>query len=221
MNSGQSVTLAYFSSDYIVAFIKVNPIEWIRPFEASRRGGSGDQAGIPPTPAVHEFLALLRTKQDLFTQAEYFEHCKIVWHDWWTTLAFVTKCGTRLEGARASLQYGVRAKIYNNFYASMIDSLHVWSMLCEAGWFDVCILDSYSDAIGKTDLTLIKGNTRRKVGLIGPTSQAREDFEYKQNNRDANSNLRDMVTVQLPSSRPKEPGNKRWYKLDDFRRLRL
>lgn len=222
MDKSESVTLAYFSSDYIIDFITTYPIQWM-PLQMSRRGGIGDQAGIPPTPAVHEFLVLLRGKQNLFTQTEYFEHCQVAWHEWWTTLVFKTWSGHFVDNnlIRSRLQGGVRAKLYNNFYVSMIDSLHAWAILCEAGWFDVCVMDSYSDAVSKTDLTLSRNGTKCKVALIGPTAQAREDLDYKRHNRGTKKFSDRTTVVQLPISRPKEPGNKRWYELGDFEKLRM
>ena len=107
----ERVTLLYFRSDYVVDFISQHPIDW-KDRALAMRGGAGDQAGVTPTPAVHEFLSLLGKKQALFTQEEYHRYCAFVWRDW-------------LLGKPEIQRQGVEAKLYRNFYPSMIDSLHV------------------------------------------------------------------------------------------------
>jgi len=175
--------------------------------ELARRGGVGDQAGRTATPAIYEFLSLLRDRQTLFTQDEYADYCHSQWPDWWNKLS-------------KQKQDGVNAKLFNNFYVSMIDSLHAWSLLCEAQWFDTCTMDTYSDVIGKTDLTLITEERQVRVALVGPFARARQDLAYKRVHRNQPGDAQDIIVVQLDGNRPKRPGNKRWYCLDDFAALR-
>ena len=198
-----SLTLMYLSSDYIVSYVTKHPINWRNEDKRlAGRGGVGDTAGITPTPAVGEFLEVLSQRQSLFTQHDYAIHCRKRWHDWWANLT-------------PDQEKGFIAKLFRNFYPSMIDSLHVWSMLSEAGWFEICYLDAYEDAVGKTDLTLKSGDKTIKVALVGPTKAARDDRRYKLTHRNDGSGM-EAIEVQLSLSRQKRPGNKRWYELDDF-----
>lgn len=191
------ITLLYISSAEIVRFVTKNPINWLDRYkEYAMRGGYGDQAGVTPTPAVEEFLRLLTERKRLFTQGEYVEWCRTVWGDW--------RSGLSTEQA-----YGVKAKLFRNFYPSMIDSLHVWSLLSESGEFDSCVLNSHEDAIGKTDLTVFRGNEVIRLALMAPGSKARADRNYKiayrATDRDA------CIELPLDLDAPKSPGNKRWY----------
>lgn len=202
----RTISLYHFSADYIMEFVSRHPIDWSNG-NLAKKGGPGDQAGMPPTPAVLEFLNLLDQKQDLFTQAEYANFCIRQWADW-----LLDKKGEQFEG--------VEAKLYRNFYPAMIDSLHVWAMISEAGWFDVCILDAYLDAIGKKDLILKSQTCTVKVALLGPTSRAKRYREYKLNHRQTNGQELDIVEVQLPWEYERRPGNKRWFRLNDFDQVR-
>lgn len=197
-----SVALVYIKSQTILAFLDSHPIDWSDK-ELAKRGGIGDQAGRPPTPSVREFLVLLRQERGLFTQEAFVIHCAQVWATWWNTLS-------------KHHQAGVKAKLYRNFYPSLIDSLHVWSMLVEAQWFDRCVLDSCDDATGDTDLTLSRDSLTIRIALIGPTKAAITDRQYKRTVRNGGHDT-EVVTVQLPRDRPFGPGRKRWYRLDDFR----
>lgn len=192
------LALIYFHSAHIVDFVVSNPIDWSNP-DLARRGGAGDQAGVPPTPSVQEFLRLLSIQQKLFTQAEYADFCDSQWKDWMATLSI--KC-----------RAGVRAKLYRNFYPSMIDSLHAWALLSESGNWDRCVLDSYADAVGKTDLTVWKNDRCCRIALIGPTRAAASDRRYKCEHR---SNANDCMVVQMKYDRP-WIGRKRWYESSDF-----
>jgi hypothetical protein len=201
-----SLTLMYLHSDYIVSYVTNHPIDWQNEYrELARRGGAGDTAGVTPTPAVGEFLHVLSQRQSLFTQQDYLIHCRKVWQDWW-------------GGLSDAQEKGMIAKLYRNFYPSMIDSLHVWAMLSEVGWFDVCYLDAYEDAIGKTDLTFKSGDKVIKLALMGPTRQAREDRDYKLTHRNNGRGI-EAVEAQLSLSRVRSPGNKRWFRLSDFAQI--
>jgi len=196
-----SMALVYIKSQSILDFLEKHPVNWANR-DLAKRGGMGDSAGMPPTPAVREFLSLLRQTHDLFTQDAFASHCQHAWSDWWDTL-------------NDRQQLGVTAKLYRNFYPSLIDSLHVWSLLVEAQWFDRCIMDSCDDATGDTDLTLTRDDKTIRVALIGPTAAAQEDRHFKRTYRH-NGVPVSCYTVQLPAQRPMAPGNKRWFCLDDF-----
>lgn len=195
-------TLLYIPSDEIVNFVSRNPIDWDR-LELARRGGVGDQAGMPPTPAVEEFLDLLIEGQKLFTQREYLCHCWNKWRDW-------------VLSKTQSQKLGVKAKLYRNFYPAMIDSLHVWAMLCESGMFDTCVMNSVEDAIGKTDLLVRSKNRIYRIALLGPTSSAANDRQYKLTHRNGNGADVRCVEIQMPESYSKAIGNKRWFRRSDI-----
>lgn len=199
--------LLYIPSSEIVDFITGNPIDWNEDKKAlAKRGGAGDQAGVTPTPAVEEFLSLLIKKRGLFTQEEYLQHCVSQWKDW-----AVSKTPEQ--------KFGIKAKLYRNFYPSMIDSIHVWAMLCESGMFELCFLSATEDAIGKSDLILRSGNRELRLALMGPTTQASEDREYKINHR-GNGEV-GCIEIRLSLVHPKSPGNKRWFKKSDVMRAIL
>jgi hypothetical protein len=198
------ISLVYLASRAIVRYITAHPIAW-KPRDLAKLGGPGDQAGMTPTPAVEEFLGLLATKQDLFTQAEYTEHCVKQWLSWW-------------EGLPDERREGVTAKLYNNFYVSMIDSLHVWALLVEAGWYDRCVVDSVADAVGKSDLTLYREASLVRLALIGPGQRARDSRTYKRHYRPGEADAT-VYEVQLSAEYPREPGHKRWYRLENFAAL--
>jgi hypothetical protein len=195
--------LIALSSAYILAYLRDHPVDWDeRERVLAALGGPGDQAGPTPTPAVGEFLALLGSRHgQLFTQDEFVAHCRAVWADWWATLS-------------PGQQQGVRAKLRRNFYPSMIDSLHVWALLHETGCFDCCLVDSIADAVGRTDLTLRRGEWSVRVALVVDSRAARHTRAYKHIYR--RPEPPGTVVIPLPLSRPREPGNKRWYCLEDF-----
>lgn len=192
------VSLIYIPSSVIVEYVASNPINWLEKYKLmARRGGAGDTAGVTPTPAVYEFLALYHHQKGLFTQKEYAEWCFEQWRDW---------LGEKTEDQRR----GVGTKLYRNFYPSMIDSLHVWSMMVESGGFHACILDSTQDAIGKTDITLVRNGVSHRVALLINTTNGIGDRRYKLAHRNTDNDL-SCIEIRLPLSREKSPGNKRWY----------
>ncbi len=201
----RSVKLITFRSDYIVRYISEHPISWANLGLANYRGCPADQAGCPPTPSVHEFLAMLGEQQDLFTQDEFVDHCEWQWYDW-------------LQTKNEQQRLGVLAKQRCNFYPSMIDSLHAWALLSESGWFDICVIDSYADALSKVDLTLVSPYSTVKVALLGPKEQASIWRSYKLNCR-AGTDDAHAIAVKMPENRPRNPGNKRWYQIEDFGHL--
>lgn len=199
------VSLKYYSSEYIVDFVSRHPIDWSNR-KLAKRGGSGDMAGVTPTPAVYEFLALLAQRKGLFTQKEYKNYCFDVWSSW-------------LENKNDQEKAGVAAKLYRNFYPSMIDSLHVWSLLVETGEFSQCYLDSTEDALSKSDLTVVRLNGAEiKIALSIGSYNARRDRDYKRNYRGRYDGIV-LFDVELSMDRPRRPGNKRWYVTEDFSSL--
>lgn len=205
--------LLYIPSSEIVDYITRNPIDWgdstsvtlsnrrvVRLGELAKRGGIGDTAGVTPTPAVEEFINLLVSKRGLFTQDEYMRHCVSAWNVWATSKT-------------PDQKFGIKAKLYRNFYPSMVDSLHVWAMLCESGMFEMCFLSATEDAIGKSDLVLRSGSKEIRLALLGPTAQAGSDREYKIAHR--NNGDTKCVELKMPPSYPKSPGNKRWFRKSD------
>lgn len=197
----QGQTLLYIPSEEIVEFVSNNPIDW-EDREKSKLGGIGDKAGVTPTPAVEEFLSLLLEKRALFTQREYMQYCWGKWSVWITPKPTEQKLG-------------IKAKLYRNFYPAMIDSLHVWSMLCESGMFTNCVLNSTDDAIGKTDLIVRTTQRIYRIALLGPTIHAAADRAYKVGHR-GNETDYECVEIQLPAHYLKYPGNKRWFKKSDI-----
>lgn len=191
-----ATTLLYIPSDEIIRFVSDNPIDWSDP-DLAKRKGPGDRAGATPTPAVEEFLNLLLIERQLFTQKRYADWCFGRWCDW-------------LIEKQDEQVMGVKAKLYRNFYPSMIDSLHVWAMLVESGRFDSCALDSADDAIGKTDLTITSGDGVFRLALLGPTDNAMQDRQYKIKHRSAGETA--CIEIALPIAYPRKPGNKRWFK---------
>jgi hypothetical protein len=190
-------TLLYIPSGRVVDYIARNPIDW-DDRELAKRGGAGDQAGVPPTPTVEEFFGLLLDKQGLFTQRQYWEHCWRKWNGW-------------IKEKPEQQQRGVKAKLYRNFYPSYIDSLHVWSILCESGEFDQCVLNSTEDAVGKTDITVRRGDRVYRIAIVGPTDHAVNDRAYKVAYRGDGETVAHVV-LQMPIAYEKNPGNKRWFR---------
>lgn len=206
--------LLYIPSAEIVDYIAMNPIDWgdnttvalsnkqiTKLGKLAGRGGIGDSAGVTPTPAVEEFLNLLVEKRGLFTQEEYMFYCVKKWNGWATAKT-------------PDQKHGIKAKLYRNFYPSMIDSLHVWAMLCESSMFELCFMSATEDAIGKSDLILRSGSREIRLALIGPTGQASNDRQYKLEHR--SNGEPECVQVKLNLSYPKSPGNKRWFKKSDI-----
>lgn len=191
--------LLYIPSAEIVEYISAHPIDWADEHkDKAKRGGVGDL--LTPTPAVEEFLNLLIDQRGLFTQEEYMRYCVGKWSEW-------------AQSKTVDQKWGIRTKLYRNFYPSMIDSLHVWAMLCESGMFEMCFLSATEDAIGKSDLVLRSGSKELRLALLGPTSQAGDDRKYKIGHR--NNGEAGCIEVQLSLNYPKNPGNKRWFKKSD------
>jgi len=204
--SENNVTLLYLGSKAIKNYIARHPIVWANS-ELAKRGGIGDKAGMPPTPMVYEFFSLVAQKQGLFTQEEYKDYCFEQWKTW-----------DKL--AHQDMREGITAKLYRNVYPSMINTLHAWSLLVEAGWFDRCIIDTATDALSKHDLIVSRsGRPPIALDLYIQTERAVVDRQYKLAHRKSSRDCAyQSLDVPLPiNDRKKEhPGNMRWYCLRDF-----
>lgn len=182
-------------------FLCRHPMEWLDT-EMSARGEEGDRAGITPTPAVREFLALCQAAPELFTHQQYTDHCVQQWDAWFSTLSLPR-------------QRGVIAKLRNNFYPAMIDTLHAQALLVEACVFDFVLLDWQSDVKDKVDLILQKQNRILRLGLVGPSPRARANREFKLVHRPGKYDQH-IITITMSWNRPTSRGNKRWFTTEDF-----
>lgn len=200
-----SVSLIYVPSREIVRYVSEHPVDWMdgQRHLANRPGCLADQAGMTPVPAVQMFLECYHAKQQLFSQTEYQEFCfsNSTWSSW-----LAAKPPQQVEA--------VGVKLRRNFYPAMVDALHVWSLLVETGAFDYCALDSAKDAIGKTDLTVTYGGKVMRIALSAESRAATYANDYKQSYRGGPPAQTHVIRLSL--DRPKSPGNKRWYRLDDF-----
>lgn len=204
-------TLIHVSPEYIVNFVSENPVNWLdgltdgNGLHYARIGGMGDSAGVTPTPAMEAFFAKFILDKALFTQLEYADYCFLLpeWKTW----------GTELHPEQVR---GVKAKLFRNFYPSAVDSLHVYSMLVASGEFDSVYIDTYEDAIGKVDITVQKASAVYRLALYASSKASVSSANYKQRYRSNGDDVEtDLIRVVLPMARPKSPGKKRWYTLDD------
>jgi len=111
---------------------------------------------------------------------------------------------------------GISHRLFRNFYPSAIDSLHVWAMLVETGRFDRCVVSTKDDVVGKTDISVwaIDADTPIQVALHVDNEYTRRWTAYKRSARgDVPTGL---VDVMLTLDRPRRPGNKRWYTVEDL-----
>lgn len=199
--------LIAFSSDYIVRFISLHPINWTMAHKANHHG-SGDV--LTPEPAVQCFLDCLHDKQDLFSWEDYVLYCQERWNQnfpvWYN------------EELTEDNRDGLAVRLRRNFYPSMIDSLHVWALINEQKWYDRCLIDSYQDAVSKSDLILIKGDMSISVGIRAPGSMCDQHFQWKNDFR-CDGKERPHVMIQIPYDRTRNPGNKRWFMTSDLMHL--
>jgi hypothetical protein len=194
--------LTFFDPEGIVRLLKMNPVVWHHR-DITGIGGLADRLGMTPTPAVAEFLAFVAEYDRLPTQHEFSEYCVRHWR-----LSFHWP---RLD---AEIPI-IKAKVEHNFYPSMIDTFHAFGLVAKAGWFDQCLLDTVEDVVSKADLTFIGAGFSASVNLKGPaTRSSREAEAWKRAHRGWDPNVHQIT---LPMSRPRNPGNKRWYSLEDFR----
>lgn len=187
--------LIYLSSNAIKSFCTAHPIQW-----ATREiANQGDI--LTPTPGMQVFFDLLLESNRLFNQEQYYARACQVWRDWLD----------RLDDRR---RWGIKARLYRNFYPSGIDSIHAWALLVETGLFDACYIDPLDDAKSKTDITVITKDRRAiSIALYFGGAYSRQRTEYKRRVRGGPANAVDVI---LPETRPRSPGNKRWYEVQDF-----
>lgn len=189
------ITLLYIKSEAIVEFISKHPIKWYS-LQSARKGDI-----LTPSPAVSVFFDLLRKKGELFTQEEYIEECRRRWPDWFKE--------------HKEISEHLEARLGRNFYPSCIDSLHFFSLTVESGYFNRCLLNTVADAVGKVDLVLFSRKCLDPINValqVGTREAARRRI-YKDTFRKKTPVK--VYTVVLPVSRPKGPGNKRWYRIED------
>lgn len=193
----QNIVLTYMSSDSIKEFCTRNPIRWTDPKLANGPGNL-----FTPSPAIAIFFEAFLCIGRLFTQVEYVEFAWHSWGDWKGTLS-------EKEVA------GIESRLYRNFYPSGIDSLYVWSLLVESGCCEKCVLDTADDAVGKTDITVwLKDGTEKKLALYVGSNRGGAWTKYKREHRgDVSEDLIDLV---LSMDKPRSPGNKRWYGVEDL-----
>jgi len=190
------IVLSYFSSDAIKEFCANNPIDWADREIANTFGNL-----LTPTSAMAVFFDLLTQHGSLFTQSEYVQGAWATWDGWKSEL-------------EKDAIMGIEARLYRNFYPSAVDSLHVWALLVESGQFARCTLDTAQDAYSKTDLTVwtCEGDSV-KIALSAGNKYSQKWARYK---RRVRGGARGAISVLLSMSRPKFPGNKRWYRLEDL-----
>ena len=187
--------LMYLSSNAIQSFCTKHPIQW----HTRQLAEQGDI--LTPTPGMQVFFDMLLESNRLFTQKQYYEKACVVWSDW-------------LERLDDKRREGIKARLFRNFYPSAIDSIHSWSLLVETGLFDACYIDPLEDAKSKTDITVVtKYRNPISIALYFGGAYSKRRTEYK---RIARGGSIDAVDVILPEERPRTPGNKRWYKTEDF-----
>lgn len=195
----EQATLVYFSSDIIKDFVKRNPIDWGHKCLANGPGNIKT-----PTSAMEVFFSNLHSKKKLFTQKEYATYA---WEEWKSWKKKLTK---------RQIQ-GVEARLYRNFYPSAIDSLYVWSMLVETDRFALCTIDIAEDVYSKTDLTVwSKNKDKYKIALHVDSEYCKKWTKYKKSVR---GKPVDVIDVVLTMDRPRKPGNKRWYTIEDLEPL--
>lgn len=187
--------LIYLSSSAIKSFCTRHPIQW-----ATREiAEQGDI--LTPTPGMQVFFDMLLEGNKLFTQDQYYDRACVVWGDWLARLDDKTR-------------WGIKARLYRNFYPSAIDSIHAWALLVETGLFDACYIDPLEDAKSKTDITVWTKDRRSiSIALYWGGAYSRRRTEYKRLVRGGPVNAVDVI---LPEDRPRAPGNKRWYETQDF-----
>lgn len=195
-----NVRLIYFHSTIIKEYCTLHPIDW-----ASQELANGPGNLLTPTPAMEVFFRTLTDSRRLFDQAEFWGAAASEWADF-------------LDGLNDEQRLGLKARIYRNFYPSAIDSLHAWSLLVESNQFAYCLLDTAQDAVSKRDITVCtKDRLSVGIALTVATKESRRWIQHKRQFRGHASGV--VVPIALTLDRPRKPGNKRWYNLDDFQPL--
>jgi len=194
---GSGIVLLYMSSEAIKGYLANHPVDW-QSRDLAEKGNI-----LTPTPAIEVFFRLLKETDSFFDQEDYWQ---FAWSEWLCLHDTISD----------EVRQGLRARLYRNFYPSAIDSIHVWALLAETGYFDKCVLDTAKDAVGKTDLIAWPALARPpiKIGLQIETTYALEWQKHKRTYRGAADP--DMIDVYLSMKKPKRPGNKRWFDLGDL-----
>jgi len=207
----KSITVMIMATDAIVEFIVKNPVRWTD-LKLAERGSVSDKSGIQnATPGIELFLCLWLQRKGLFTQDEYADYCMAdpSWRQLIDEGKFQTYGIDRVEMINA-----LRARCRCNFYVSMIDTLHAWSMLHGTGLFSTSYIDSARDVLCKQDVTLVRKSGEEIIlALVGPR-RGMIDREYKKVYRRSPSD-KECVTIVMPWER-KIIGGKRWYAIQDF-----
>jgi hypothetical protein len=192
------LSLIYFSSDTIQGYCKQHPIDW-----AVQELANGPGNILTPSPAIEVFFNTLVDGRRLFNQEEYWGAACQTWSGW-------------VDDLKEDQRLGLKARLYRNFYPSAIDSIHVWALLVESGEFAYCLVDTIQDAVSKTDITVYtKDNLKLGIALSIATPESHKWQRHKRAYRHKEvSGV--IVPVELTLDRPKRPGNKRWYRTDDF-----
>ncbi len=173
-------------------FVREHPIEQ-RDKSLSYMGGPGCRAGMPPSPAIHEFMKLYKLKSDLFHQKDFTWHCFYAWEQW-------------LKNQIQIMKRGVASKLYNNFYPSMIDSIHVHALITQMGFR--CRIDTKADVVGGVDVSAYVGSTVVDIALTTGSNYAVQWAHYKWDSERAQNKT--MRVVDVPK------GDKVWYNEIDF-----
>jgi len=205
--------IRFISSWAIVNYIVDNPINWDPNGDGldwlrAKRGGEGDRAHPEMVlPMVEMWLRLLNLKKGLFTQIEFEEYALKEYAPW----------------PPEEFKNGVRAKLYRNFYPSMIDHIYAFALLSESGIFKSVDYDTDEDVTKKIDIYLTRHDGQH-LGLalrIG-TATARECQEYKYYIRGQPVQPFVVEPIVLDTKRrgprSRGAGNKRWYVLEDFKK---
>lgn len=192
------ITMTYFSSQFIVEYIKEHPIEW------PSRGLADTVRNVRiPFSCIGAFFELLKKKDGLFSQEEYIDYL------WDTDRLDIEPYG--FDGL-----VGLEARIKRNFYPSALDSLHAFSILVESGRFARCTLDTLEDVVSKVDLSVTsKEGVCLGIALMAGTSSGKRWAVHKNIYREGWGDW-NVIEVPLPMDRPREPGNKCWYNVEDF-----
>jgi len=85
----------------------------------------------------------------------------------------------------------------------------------ESGCCERCVLDTADDAVGKTDITVwLKDGTEKGLALYVGSKLGKSWTKYKRENGDKAE--REVVDLVLSMDKPRTPGNKRWYGVEDL-----
>ncbi len=195
----------YISSDEIVYYMIDNR------YNGPPEGGSvkiGSKEDVfPPKPTSVLFHNLLILKNGLFTQEEYVEYCIKYYKE---------NCLNWYNRKTSIEKRGLEKKLRWNFYRSFIDELHIQSLLIETGKFIKTIKDPVIDYAYKVDILAYnyEDELPLKFDVQTNSKKAREDAEYKKNNRGKDC---EAILLTIPDCRGRKPkGGKIWFEEKDL-----